>query len=74
MSRILRETEVRKRLGFSHSTIWRRRRAGTFPEPVDLGGGMLGWTEESIDDYIASLPRVNIIAIPLTRPSIPPPR
>jgi prophage regulatory protein len=61
MSRILRESEVRKRIGFSHSTIWRRRRAGTFPMPVDLGGGMMGWTEESIDEYIESLPRVNIM-------------
>jgi prophage regulatory protein len=51
--RILREPEVRKRVGLSHATIWRKVRNGDFPAPVRLGPQSVGWIEREIDAWIA---------------------
>ena len=55
---ISRFKAVQKRSGLSRATICRRIRAGTFPQPVDLGGGLLGFYDDEIDDHLESLPRV----------------
>ncbi len=46
------------RVGQSRATICRKIRAGTFPQPVNLGGGLLGFFDDEIDDYLEDLPRV----------------
>ncbi len=55
--KMLRVPEVMARTGFSRVTIWRRVRDGIFPAPVELGANMIGWTEESIEEFIEALPR-----------------
>ena len=55
---ISRFKAVIKRTGLSRATICRRVRAGTFPTPVDLGGGLLGFFDDEIDDLLEGLPRV----------------
>ena len=47
--RILRKKEVRRRTGYSDTTIWRRERQGTFPARVQLSEHSVGWYEDEID-------------------------
>lgn len=50
---LIRRKDVETRTGLSRSTIYARIAAGTFPSPIDLGGGRaVGWLESDIDDWI----------------------
>ena len=55
---ISRFKAVIDRTGLSRATICRRVRAGTFPAPVNLGGGLLGFFDDEIDEVLENLPRV----------------
>ena len=50
--KVLRIRAVEDRTGLKKSTIYKRIAAGEFPEGFALGGGMRGWLESSIDDWI----------------------
>ena len=54
---MLRPTEVMARTGLSRTTIWRRVKAGSFPAPYVLGENSIGWTAQSINDWLDSRPR-----------------
>ena len=60
--RILRDPEVKKRTKLSRVQRWRRVRAGTFPAPVQLGPNSIGWWEDEIEAWLATLPRVSYAA------------
>jgi prophage regulatory protein len=48
---ILRRKQVEARTGLSRSTIYARISEGTFPKPIDLGGGRaVGWIEAEIGE------------------------
>ena len=50
---ILRRKQVELRTGLSRSTIYARIAAGTFPRPIDLGGGRaVGWIEGEIENWL----------------------
>ncbi len=52
---LLRRHQVQARTGLSRSTIYARIAAGTFPRPIDLGGGRsVGWIEAEIDAWVQS--------------------
>ena len=53
--RILRNPEVRHRTGYSNATLYRRIAADAFPQPISLGGSMVGWVESEIDQHIEDL-------------------
>ena len=56
--RILRLPEVLEITGLSRTTIWRRVRDGSFPQPVRLGAEgtrAIGWWDQDIYDWIDSL-------------------
>ena len=38
----------------SRATRWRMRREGTFPNPVHISKGRVGYPKTTIDDWIAS--------------------
>ena len=57
--KVLRISEFEARVGLSRTTIWRRRREGLFPHPVNLGNGLLGFIEHEIDDWLANRPRIS---------------
>ena len=57
--KILRLPAVMERVGLCRTTIYRRVRAGTFPAPVDLGNGLIGWTDTVIDTWQRELPSVS---------------
>lgn len=50
---LIRRKDVETRTGLSRSTIYARIAAGTFPSPIDLGGGRaVAWLESDIDAWI----------------------
>ena len=51
--RIMRMPDVCRATGLSRSTIWRRVQRGEFPVRRALGGGLVGWLESEIDQWIA---------------------
>ena len=53
MLRILRRKQVESRTGLSRSTIYARIAEGSFPSPIDLGGGRaVGWVEAEIEAWL----------------------
>ena len=54
MDRLLKQTEVLAAVGLSRMAVWKMRKAGSFPEPVDLGVGALRWRESDVQAWIAS--------------------
>ena len=50
---LARLPEVQSRVGLSAPTIWRMRRAGTFPQPVQISPGLVGWVRTEIDQWVA---------------------
>jgi prophage regulatory protein len=50
---ILRRKQVEVRTGLSRSTIYARIAEGSFPRPIDLGGGRaVGWIESEINEWL----------------------
>ncbi|WP_408232203.1 MULTISPECIES: helix-turn-helix transcriptional regulator [Paraburkholderia] len=52
--RILRRDEVAQRLGVSVPTVVRWYLKGLMPSPVRIGPRSVGWTESTVDAFIAS--------------------
>lgn len=48
----VRESRLLLFLPFSHSTLWRRVKAKTFPEPVRISGRITAWRVEDIHAWI----------------------
>jgi len=53
VSRLIRLKEVQHRVGLGRSTIYRWMAEGRFPKPVQLGGHVVAWLQEDIDEWIA---------------------
>jgi prophage regulatory protein len=50
---ILRKREVEARTGLSHTTIWRREKAGGFPKRIQITeSGLVGWYQDEIDAWV----------------------
>ncbi len=49
---ILRRKQVEHAVGLSRSTIYQRMKDGTFPRPVRLGPGSVGWRVADIDQFL----------------------
>jgi prophage regulatory protein len=49
---ILRLPAVKAATGLSRSTIYDRISKGSFPAPVSLGGGVVGWPSSVVDAWI----------------------
>ena len=56
-ARLLRLREVLARCGLSRSTIYRKMREGSFPEPLKVGVRAVRWRESEIESWLASRPR-----------------
>jgi prophage regulatory protein len=52
--RLLRLNEVRSRVPFSRSQIYRLIASGQFPRPYSIGARAVAWSEESVDTWIAA--------------------
>ncbi len=57
--KILCTREVEAKTGLHRTTIYRRRKEGTFITPVELGHGRIGYYEHELNDYLMSLKRAS---------------
>ena len=53
---IYRERDVLAVLGISKATLWRWRRAGGFPAPIQLGPNTVGWRREDVENWLKTRP------------------
>lgn len=51
---IIRPTQLAITLGVSTVTLWNWRRQGILPEPIQLGPRFIGWTAETLNEWISS--------------------
>ncbi len=55
--RLLRLGEVRTRTALGRSTIYRKMRDGSFPEPLKIGDRAVRWRESEIEAWLKARPR-----------------
>ena len=51
-SRFVDWRTVRGRVSLSRSTVWRKIREGSFPAPIRISQGRVGWLEADIERWI----------------------
>jgi predicted DNA-binding transcriptional regulator AlpA len=51
------ELGTRKGIRLSREQIRRKRKEGTFPEPIAVGDNSVAWLENEIDEWIETRPR-----------------
>ncbi len=52
--RLLSMREVVARTTLSRTTLWRKARAGKFPQPLMLGEQRIAWRESDVAEWIAT--------------------
>ena len=57
IDRLMRREEVEERTGLSRSTLYRKMREGTFPEPLRVGARAVRWPCSEIEAWLAARPR-----------------
>ena len=57
--RLLRLSEVQTRTALSRTTIYRKMRDGSFPEPLKIGVRAVRWPESEIAAWLAARPRAS---------------
>ena len=55
--RLLRREEVEARTGLARSSIYRKMREGSFPEPLKIGARAVRWPSSEIEDWLSGRPR-----------------
>ena len=55
--RLLRLSEVLTRTGLARTTIYRKMRDGSFPEPLKIGARAVRWPESEITAWLAARPQ-----------------
>jgi prophage regulatory protein len=51
-SEVIRPRHLKHVVGLSAPTIWRLRRAGTFPPPLQLSPGRVGWRRCDLEQWL----------------------
>lgn len=54
LSRLIRWSELSRITGLGRTTIWRREKQGRFPKKVDLGGGLVAWREDQVQEWLTN--------------------
>ena len=54
--------------GISQPTIWRMRRAGTFPQPVKISPNRIAWRESDVRAWIDSRASADLEALDKAKP------
>jgi prophage regulatory protein len=52
MRKVIRKSELLKGLRLSDTTIWRLEQAGQFPRRFQIGGRVVGWFEDEIEEWL----------------------
>ena len=58
-NRLLRRREVEERTGLARTTIYRKMREGSFPEPIQVGARAVRWPASEIEAWLTSRPRAS---------------
>jgi prophage regulatory protein len=53
--KLMTSAETCEYLNLSDSTLFRLRRDGMFPKPLQLGARTIRWKRKDIDDYLTSI-------------------
>jgi prophage regulatory protein len=53
-TKVIRFSELQKKIGLSRSTIFRLERDGKFPKHIQLGPKSTGWLMHQVDEWILS--------------------
>ena len=53
IDRILRPRTVALYLGISQTTLWRMRRRGEFPAPLQITRGTVGWPRSTVKRWLS---------------------
>lgn len=53
-TQLLKPAEVQRRTTLDRVTIWRKVRAGTFPQPLKISDNRIAWRESDIETFIAA--------------------
>ena len=59
---ILSKKETSRTVNKSSTTLWRDVNAGTFPAPIQVGIGRVGWLKSEVQEWIKNRPRVALKA------------
>ena len=57
--RLMRCDEVETRITLSRSTIYRKMRKKSFPEPLRIGVRAVRWRESEVEAWLAARPRAD---------------
>ena len=52
LPKLLRLREVEGIVGMGASTIYRKMDGGSFPRPVDVGGGSVRWRADELSEWL----------------------
>ena len=55
--KLIRLRDVLGLTGLSRSTLYRKKRAGDFPESVQLGERVVAWWQSEVREWMASRPK-----------------
>lgn len=50
--RLIRLTDVQRKIGMGRSWVYAKVAEGTFPQPVNFGGRAVAWVESEVDAWI----------------------
>ena len=50
--RIIRPAELADRFGVSRQTLWRMRRRGDLPRPLQISSNVVGWRQSTVDRWL----------------------
>jgi prophage regulatory protein len=50
--RLIRRSELQRKVSFSMVHIWRLEKEGKFPKRIVLGGRSVAWNEDEVDAWI----------------------
>lgn len=50
---LLRPANLAKKLNVNLVTLWRWRRQGKIPQPINLGGRLIAWRKSTIEDWLS---------------------
>lgn len=51
-NKIIRINELADTLGISKVTLWRWRKEGILPKPIQIGSRVVAWREDTINEWL----------------------
>jgi len=52
ITHLLKSRTVCQKTTLGHAKLWRKVSEGTFPEPIKIGNGRVGWCLEEVEEWL----------------------